>query len=224
MTAMTLDELRLQLEELRASRARIAAATDAERRLLERELHDGVQQHLVALSVNVQLARQLVESDPTAATERLAEMARDIREALESVRRVAQRIYPPLLIDRGLAEALAGAASAAGIPTRVDLAGLDRYPDDAEAAVYFCCIDALRDAAELGGNGARATLRVWEDLEELHFEVTVDNDPGDPVSPGPKGEPSRSIEDRLGALGGHLDVSSDPGHGRRVLGSIPLVR
>ena len=221
MMAMTFDELRLQLEELRASRARIVAATDAERRLLERELHDGVQQHLVALAVNVQLARQLVDSDPAGAAERLAEMARNIREALESVRHVAQRIYPPLLIDRGLAEALTGAASAAGIPTRVDVAGIGRYPDDAEAAVYFCCIDALRDAAELGGNGARATLRVWEDLDELHFEVTVGNDTG---SPGPEREPSRSIEDRLGALGGRLEVSSDPGHGRGVLGSIPLVR
>jgi len=221
MTAMTLDELRLQLEELRASCARIVAATDAERRLLERELHDGVQQHLVALAVNVQLARQLVGSDPTAAAERLAEMAQDVREALESVRRVARQIYPPLLIDRGLAEALAGAASAAGIPTRVDVAALDPYPDAAEAAVYFGCVDALRDAAELGGKGARATLRVWADLDELHFEVSVDNPTGEP---GNEREPTRSIEDRIGVLGGRLEVSSDPGHARRVLGSIPLAR
>ena len=154
----SLEELRLQVEQLRASRARMVAAADAESRRIERDLHDGVQQHLVALAVNLQLARQLADTDPDEAKKLLERIGHDVREALEGVRELAQSVYPPLLLDRGLAEALAAAASAAGIPTRVDATGLDRYPPQVEATVYFCCLEALENAARHAGAGARATV------------------------------------------------------------------
>src|SRR5713101_462314 len=152
---------RPEVEELRASRARVVAAADAERRRIERDLHDGVQQHLVALAVNLQLARQLADSDPAAALTLLEEIGQAVREALDGVRALAQSIYPPLLLDRGLAEALRSAASGAGIHTRVEAAASDRYPSEVEATVYFCCLEALHNAAKHAGAGARATVRTW---------------------------------------------------------------
>ena len=218
MTGTTLDELCLQVEELRASRARVVVAADAERRLLERALHDGVQQHLVALAVNVQLARQLADSDPAGAAAQLEEIAHGIREALESVRQIAQRIYPPLLVDRGLAEALAGAAASIGIPTGVDVSGLERYPDGIEAAVYFSCLEALQYAAETG-TATRAAVRVWEEQSMLQFEVTAD--PRSEAEASPL-QLTSAMSDRIGALGGQLMISADPGQRARLHGAIPL--
>lgn len=217
----TLDELRLQVEELCASRARVVATADAERRRIERDLHDGAQQHLVALAVNVQLARQLANSDPEGVAALLEELAHDVREALESVRQIAERTYPPLLVDRGLAEALSGAASAAGIPTHVDVSGLGRYPDDVEAGVYFCCLEALRAAAENARSGTRAAVRVWEEQSELRFAVT---DTTGSEAPALRRDPSTTMSDRIGALGGRLTIASDPGQGTSIHGSIPLPR
>src|SRR5947207_4337724 len=136
-----------EIEELRASRARVVEAADAERRRTERSLHDGVQQHLVALAVNLQLARQLAESDPEALKTLLDELTRDVHEALESVRALAREVYPPLLLDRGLAEALRSAASEAG--AQVELETAERFPPELEAAVYFCCVELLRPGASI---------------------------------------------------------------------------
>ncbi len=212
---------RLEVEELRASRARVVAAADAERRRIERDLHDGVQQHLVALAVNLQLARQLADSDPAAVMTLLEEIGRDVREALEGVRELTQSIYPPLLLDRGLADALSAAASAAGIHTRVEAAAHDRYPPEVEATVYFCCVEALDNAAKHAGTGARATVRTWHEQDALLFEI-VDDGAGfeprlDRTLSGLTG-----MSDRLGALDGRLTISSDPGRGTRVSGTIPL--
>jgi len=139
----TRDEFHLELEALRASRARMVAAADAERRWIERELHDGVQQHLVALAVNVQLVRQLAGSDLAAAMAVLEEIRSDVREALDGVRALASEIYPPLLLDSGLAEALR-ATSANAAPKRVDAAALGRYPPAVEAT------EAPKRQAEVG--------------------------------------------------------------------------
>src|ERR671934_2680017 len=122
-----------EIEELRASRARVVEAADAERRRTERELHDGVQQHLVALAVNLQVARQLADSDPDALKELLDELTRDVHEALESVRALARQIYPPLLLDLGLANALRNAAVEAGATIEVNIG--ERFEPAAEAAV-----------------------------------------------------------------------------------------
>ena len=214
----SLDELRLQVEELRASGARMLAAADAERRRIERDLHDGAQQHLVALAVNLQLARQLADSDPDSAKTLLEEIARDVREALEDVRQLAQRVYPPLLLDYGLADALQAAAVDAPIPTRVEAAALDRCPPEIEATAYFCCLEALQSAGEHTASGTRATIRAWHDQGALRFEVTVDDAN---FGEWAKGDLT-GMSDRLGALGGRLAVSSGAGQGTCVSGTIPL--
>jgi signal transduction histidine kinase len=216
----TPDELRHEVEELRASRARIVAAADVERRRIERELHDGAQQHLVALAVNIQLARQQIDSDPAGVAALLDELAGDVREALESVRQLAQDVYPPLLLDRGLVDALRAAAAAAAVPVRVDADTLPRSSGEVEAAVYLCCVEALRNTAVHAGTGARATVAVRQDGEELVFDVTDDGVgfEGD----GPLGSGLTNVADRVEALGGSLTVSSQPGRGTRVSGAIPF--
>lgn len=208
-----------EAHDLRASRARLAAETYAERRRIERDLHDGVQQHLVALAVNLQLARQLVETDPPALSPLLDEIARDVREALEGVRALAHEIYPPLLLDRGLSEAIGAAATAAALPTRVESTLLDRYPEDVEATVYFCCVDALRDAAIRARDGA--TVRIWQDGANLNFEVAHDNCALDPQQAAPASRLT-SMQDRIGAVGGRLAVVSGHEGGTRISGTIPL--
>jgi signal transduction histidine kinase len=215
--------LRLELEELRASRSRVVAAGDAERRRIERALHDGVQQQLVALVVNLQLARQLADSDPEATKAQLEDIARDARAALEDVRELAHGIYPPLLLDRGLAEALGAAALAASIPTRLEAPQLDRYPPEIEATVYFCCVEALRNAAQHGGAGVRATVRAWHDQDVVCFEV-IDNGGGFDPHGERVGAGVTSMRDRLGAQGGRLTIRSQPGRGARVSGVIPVAR
>jgi len=207
----TRNELHRELETLRASRARMVAAADAERRKIERELHDGIQQHLVALAVNLQLVRQLADSDPSAGKALLAEIGADVREALDGVRALAYEIYPPLLLDRGLAEALRAAGSANGAPTRVDVAALDRYPAAVEATVFFCCRQALRSVA------TSATVRAWEEDSALHFEVLSHG-----LGPEQAGDGLDERAEHVEALGGRLTVSFEPGPARRVSGTIPL--
>lgn len=207
------------MHELRASRARLVAEGYAERRRIEGSLHDGVQQHLVALVVNLQLARQLVESDPPALLPILDEIALDVREALESVRELAHEIYPPLLLDRGLSEAISAAASATALSTRVEPAALERYPEDLEATVYFCCTDALSDGA--ARDGTRATVRIWRDGTTLNFEIADNGGSFDPGS-APPASIVHAMQDRIGAVGGQITVTSCPEGGNRVLGTIPL--
>ena len=219
---VSLDELRREVEELRASRARLVVAADAERRRIERDLHDGVQQHLVAFAVNLQVARQLADSDPSAAKALLEEIGRDVREALESVRELAQEIYPPLLLDRGLVEALRAAVSTADVAARIEAVDLDRYPPEVEATVYFCCLEALQNAATHAGPGARATVRAWPDENGLCFEV-VDDGAGFEQHAMRLGAGLTNMSDRLGALGGRLTISSEPGGGTRIFGTIPVV-
>jgi signal transduction histidine kinase len=217
----SLHELRLEVEELRASRARLAAAADAERRRIERDLHDGAQQHLVGLAVNLQLVRQLAESDPDGAKALLEEIGRDVREALESVQELANGIYPPLLLDLGLAEALRGAAAGAGIPTRVDVAVLERYPPEVEGTVYFCCVAALQHAASHAGPGVHATVRVWGEPSTLLFEV-VDDGAGVEQRETLNGADLTEMRDRLGAVGGRLTIFVEPGQATRISATIPL--
>jgi hypothetical protein len=181
-----------EIEELRASRARVLEAADAERRRTERSLHDGVQQHLVALAVNLQLARQLADSDPEALRELLDELTRDVHEALESVRALARQIYPPLLLDLGLANALRSAAVEAG--TTIEVATGERFESAAEAAVYFCCVELL---------GPDSHLSVRAEPDALVFEAD--------------GKPTAAIADRLGAVGGTLSMD-----GGRLTGRVPL--
>jgi signal transduction histidine kinase len=218
----SLDDLRVANEELRASRARIVAASDQSRRQIERNLHDGAQQHLVALAVKLGLARQLLESDPAAASTLLEELRGDAQTTLTQLRELAHGIYPPLLMDRGLREALVAAANRSVLPAEVE-ADVGRYPPDAEAAVYFCCLEAMQNAGKYAGEGSTLTITVTDTEQVLRFEV-ADNGAGfDTSNDAIKGHGFVNMADRLGAIGGTLHVESAPGDGTRVSGEIPLV-
>jgi signal transduction histidine kinase len=218
----SLDELRLKAEELQASRARIVAASDAARRQIERNLHDGAQQHLVALAVNVRLARKLAETDPAGSLELLDHLASDLQDAVQELRSLAHGIYPPLLVDRGLGEALRSASGRATIPTTVEADGLGRYSPEVEAAVYFCCLEALQNAGKHAGEGATGRVRVWADTDGLLFEVSDTGVGFDLAATSGRGAGFVNMSDRVGAIGGTVSVQSAPGQGTRISGRIPL--
>jgi signal transduction histidine kinase len=216
----TLEHVRVEIEDLHASRARLVSAADAERRNFERKLHDGVQQELVALVVNLQLARGLCATDPSAAGVLLEEIGRDVQVTLARLRRLALDIYPPLLDSGGLIVELRSAAADAGIVAHVEADALPQCEPELTATVYFCCLEALRNAATYGGVGVRATVSIRLEESALVFEVADD---GCGFVPGelPKGGLHR-MSDRVNALGGRLQIESEPGHGTRVRGSLPL--
>jgi signal transduction histidine kinase len=217
----SLDEVRRQAEELRASRARIVAASDAARRGIERNLHDGAQQHLVALAVKMRLAGQLVDADTEAAKAMLDELRTDLQAAVQELRDLAHGIYPPLLMDRGLTEALSAAAGRAALPTVVEADGVGRHPSDVEAAVYFCCLEAMQNAGKHAGEGSTITVRVAVEGDEVRFEVADDGAGFDLADRG-TGAGFVNMADRVGAIGGTMLVESAPGRGTRVSGSIPV--
>ena len=166
----SLDEVRRYAGELQASRARIVATGDAERRKIERNLHDGAQQHLVALAVNLRLVRDLVGENPDAA-EMLEMLADSVKDTIQELRDLAHGIYPPLLMDSGLPEALRAAAARSPLDVTVD-ADVARYPTEVEAAVYFCCLEAMQNAAKHAPE-AHVAVRVWEDGETSRLRFTV---------------------------------------------------
>jgi signal transduction histidine kinase len=217
----SLDEVRRQAEALQASRGRIVAAADLARRRIERNLHDGVQQHLVALAVKVRLARQLAEKDPARADQMLQELGSDLEDALQELRDLAHGIYPPLLADKGLPEALASAARRSILPVAIQAGTIGRYSQELEAAIYFCCLEAMQNAGKYAGENARVTIRIWEEAGGLLFEV-ADDGAGFDVTKMGVGAGFTNMNDRLGAIGGTLRVESAPGRGTMILGTIPL--
>jgi signal transduction histidine kinase len=156
-----------EADDLRASRARLAVSAAVERRRIERALHDGVQQDLIAISVRLQLLRELLGADAGPALELLDELQRDTRGALERVRAVAADTYPPLLDARGLQDALREASRATGVSVRIEASGLGRPPADVEAAAYFCC----RDLFESAGPGAVLTVAIRDSQDTLRIEL-----------------------------------------------------
>jgi signal transduction histidine kinase len=216
----SLDELRRQAEELRASRARIVATGDAERRRVERNLHDGAQQHLVALAINLRLAKDVVAEDPAAAVEMLDELSNAVQDTIQELRELAHGIYPPLLVDSGLGEALRAVANRSPLDVSVETDGIDRYPGDTEAAVYFCCLEALQNAGKHAPD-AHVTVRVWEESGGLLFAVR-DDGPGFDVRTAQGGHGFTNMMDRLGAIGGAVRWESESGKGTTIRGSVPL--
>ena len=217
----TLDELRKQADELRSSRARIVASGDAERRRVERNLHDGAQQHLVALAINLRLTRDIVTDDPQAAADMLDQLAGDVKATIQELRELAHGIYPPLLADSGLGEALRAAGLRSPQPVRVHAEGIGRYALEVESALYFCCLEALQNAAK-HAPGAQVEVRLWEESGGLLFSV-VDDGPGFDVEHARGGHGFVNMADRLGAIGGTIRWESQPGEGSRILGSVPLL-
>jgi signal transduction histidine kinase len=207
------------IEELRASRQRLVAAQDQERRRLERDLHDGAQQQLVALAVKQRLAEGLVRKDPEKAAQMLADLQADTSDALENLRDLARGIYPPLLADKGLPAALEGHARKVHLPVTVETDGLGRYPQEVEAAVYFCCLEALQNIAKYA-DASHASVNLSMEAGQLNFEVIDDGNGFDPGSK-PPGSGLQGMADRMEALGGMLEVHSEPGTGTTVVGHVP---
>ncbi|MGD9988744.1 GAF domain-containing sensor histidine kinase, partial [Pseudonocardia sp.] len=218
----TLADLRRSNADLQASRGRLVRTADAERRRIERDLHDGAQQHLVALAVGLRLVRDsLSEAGDTAANlELLDELDTGVRESIEELRNLAHGIYPPLLRDSGLGEALRAAARRNPLDVTVATQHLTRHGEQLEAAVYFCCLEALQNAAKHAPD-ASVVVTLEEDDDELRFAV-VDTGPGCDVDNMAAGAGMQNMADRLGAIGGTLELSSAPGRGTTVGGRVPL--
>jgi signal transduction histidine kinase len=215
----SLDDLRIANDELSASRARIVAAADHSRRQIERDLHDGAQQHLVALAVKLGLARQMLDGDRATVETLLEELRGDAQATLTQLRELAHGIYPPLLMDRGLPEALRAAANRAVLPTEV-VADVARYDSEVEAAVYFCCLEAMQNAGKHAGEGAHITVTITASDTALEFEVADDGAGFDATHLGRTGHGFVNMADRLGAIGGALEVDSKAGAGTRIRGRI----
>ena len=217
----SLDEVRRQAAELQASRGRIVAAGDQARRTIERNLHDGAQQHLVALAVQLKLVRQLAERDPSQVGERIEALSVAVDDTLQELRDLAHGIYPPLLADKGLPDALTSAARRAVLPVTVKTDGLGRYGAEVEATVYFCVLEALQNAGKYAGDDAMITVDVRADAGTLVF-VVADDGAGFDVRSRGAGAGFTNMLDRLGALGGTLRVESAPGRGAKVTGVVPI--
>ncbi|MFN8053555.1 MAG: histidine kinase [Acidimicrobiales bacterium] len=217
----SLDELEIRNEELAASRLRIVSAADESRRSIERNLHDGAQQHLVALAVKVGLIRQLMEADPETAGALVDELRADVQATLTELRDLAHGIYPPLLRERGLGEALRTAANRSVLPTTVVADELPRYPSEIEAAVYFCCLEALQNAGKHAGPEASVVVTLRSTPTELAVTIADDGAGFDPATVvGSHG--FVNMADRVGAVGGRLDVSSTPGSGTTISCRLPV--
>ncbi len=213
-------DLQARLEDLRASRQRLVAAQDDERRRLERNLHDGAQQHLIAIKVKLGLAEMLLGRDPVKAAATLEQLKGDADEALETLRDLARGIYPPLLADKGLVVALESQARKATVPVRVDADGIGRYPQDIEAALYFCTLEALQNVQKYAAASA-VEVRLREDSGQVHVDV-IDDGRGFALSAATRGAGLTNMEDRLDALGGSLDVESAPGAGTTLHAIVPI--
>jgi signal transduction histidine kinase len=207
------------IEELRASRQRLVAAQDEERRKLERNLHDGAQQQLVALAVQLKLLEQTAGKDPGRDQQLAAKLGSQATAALEDLRDLARGIYPPLLADRGLTAALENQARKAAVPTTIESDGVGRYPQEIEATIYFCTLEALNNVAKYA-EASRAVVRLSQ--RNGHIEFAVEDDGrGFDASAGTYGTGLQGMADRLDAVGGDLRVESAPGAGSIVSGSVP---
>jgi signal transduction histidine kinase len=207
------------IEDLRESRRRIVSAQDERARALERNIHDGAQQQLVALSVQLRLAEGMVDRDPAKARGLLADLQARTAETLEDLRDLARGIYPPLLADKGLPAALEAQARKSSLPVTVQPDGVGRYGPDVESAVYFCCLEALNNVAKYA-EASTVEIHLAHANGELRFDVIDDGHGFDP-STTDHGTGLQGMADRLDAIGGSIEIDSAPGKGTRVVGRLP---
>ena len=213
-------ELVQRLDELQASRQRLVTAQDTERRRLERNLHDGAQQNLVALKLKIALMKNLAAQDPARAQATLDELTGDANEAIETLRELARGLYPPILAQDGLVAAIEAQARRTPLPVDVVGGPLPRYPQDMEAGVYFCVLEALQNLVK-HANATKATVRIEQRDGRLVFSVADDGRGLDPER-ARSGSGLQNMRDRIEVLGGELQVESSLGAGTRVTGSIPV--
>jgi signal transduction histidine kinase len=208
------------IEELRASRQRLVVAQDEARRRLERNIHDGAQQQLVSVAVKVRLASSFVGRDAVKERELLDQLGVETQDALENLRDLARGIYPPLLADQGLAVAIRSQARKSSVPVTVEADGISRYGEDAEAAVYFSVLEGLQNVTKYA-EASSAVVRLSQTDNGLAFEVT-DNGRGFDSERSTYGTGLQGIADRLAALDGTLEVTSRPGAGTTLRGTVPI--
>ncbi|HEX4673356.1 MAG TPA: histidine kinase, partial [Solirubrobacteraceae bacterium] len=209
------------LLEVRASRTRLLAAADTERRRIARDLHDGAQQRLVALRIELELAAEEAEHDNPQEASTLRGFSTEIEHALEELRSMTWDIYPAILSDRGLADALRAVALRAAVPTLVEAGTLAEYPLEITTAVYFCCVEALQNVAKHAPDAAGAQIVIGEQDLMLRFSVT-DDGPGFRKDRARLGAGMINMRDRMAAVGGELKIRSAPGQGTSISGQIPL--
>ena len=212
-------ELSQRLQELTVSRQRLVTAQDAERRRIERNLHDGAQQDLVALKLKLAAARGMAESDPPRTRQLLEGLVTDVGDAVQNLRELARGIYPPILADSGLAAALEAQAARSPLRMEVHAGRIGRYPPETEAAVYFCCLEALQNAVKHAG-ATVLTIDLEESAGMLRFRV-ADNGRGIDMAKAGGGSGIENMNDRVAALGGSLEVGAGPGGGTLVSGQLP---
>jgi signal transduction histidine kinase len=208
------------LADVAASRKRLVGAADSARQKIERDLHDGAQQQLVALRVKLELAREALETEPAEAAGMVAGLGPEVEEIIEEVRSLARGIYPALLASDGLGEALRAAGQRLPVPVAIDADGVGRLPSETESAVYFCCLEALQNVAKHAAGVSAVRIELRRDAD-LRFEVADDGCGFAPAAPSP-GSGITGMHDRLAAVGGELRVDSAPGAGTRVHGRVPL--
>lgn len=230
--AMRLKAERLaSARELQDSRRRIVLSAEDERRRLERDLHDGAQQRLVALRIGLGMAAELLEREPQAGTRVLSELAGEAQGALDELRDLVHGIYPPVLVQDGLEQAIRELAADTPLHTRLDLPGIARHDPDVEAAVYFTCMEAVQNAVKHAGADATVTIQLRERRGGLYFEVR-DQGHGfdariasaDRVRAACPAGGIVNMRDRVGAAGGEIEIVSRLGRGTTVMGSVPLKR
>jgi len=212
--------LAASMEDVAASRKRLASAADGARRKIERDLHDGAQQGLVALRVKLGLAREALDRNPGDAAEMVDKLGPEVDEIIEEVRSLAHGIYPPLLASDGLGEALRAAGRRSALPVTIATEGVGRFAPETESAVYFCCMEALQNAGKHAVGASRIRVELHLD-GDLLFEVRDDGCGFDSGTSG-EGAGITGMRDRLAAVGGEMRIESSPGTGTRVLGRVSL--
>jgi len=215
-------ELQNSLRELSESRARIVTVGAQARRRIERDLHDGAQQRLVALRAHLGLESERLRAGAPHSADALEGLALIVDETIDEVRSIARGIYPSLLADRGLVEALRAAALGTPLPARVDADGVGRYDPEVETTVYYACIEALQNAAK-HATGATGVWISMSDTGNLRFEV-FDDGAGFALASHSPGAGLTNLRDRLAAVGGVVTVESEIGVGTRVAGMVPVRR
>jgi len=211
-------ELEARTAELRDSRVEVAAAGDAERRRIEQDLHDGAQQHLIALRIKLELARELAADETLDG--RLVDLGDELEDVLHELRALAHDGYPPVLRDGGLVHALSAAARRSARPVALQAQGVGRQTRAVESAVYFCCVEALQNVAKHAGDGVDTTVRIWSEENRLLFEVRDDGIGFDATAERNGGSGLANMSERVAPLGGAITVESVRGAGTCVRGSV----
>jgi len=214
-------DLRQAVEDLQASRKRLVTIGAVERRKIERDLHDSAQQQLVAVRIQLELARERTQADAELAVQ-LREIADELDRALDELRALSQGIYPPLLEEEGLASALRQATRRVAIPVKADLQEVGRHPEAVETAIYFCCLEALQNSAKHGGEEVVVSIQLWKEPHLVRFAIVDDGAGFVPSRNHNGGTGLTNMSDRLGAIGGTISIRSAPGRGTYIDGAVKV--